>query len=66
MSNTSLEREKGDILIVDDNLPNIQALSEILAGEGFAVRGARERRRRGLARRARAADRLEEVLEARG
>ena len=42
MSNLSLEQEIGDILIVDDNLPNIRALSEILAGAGFSVRGARD------------------------
>jgi two-component system NtrC family sensor kinase len=33
---------KGDILIVDDSLPNLRTLSALLAEQGYKVRGARD------------------------
>jgi PleD family two-component response regulator len=39
MDNVQTGQPKGDILIVDDSLPNLRALSEMLAKHGYEVRG---------------------------
>ena len=36
------EHTKGDVLIVDDTLANLQVLSNMLAKQGYDVRGAKE------------------------
>ncbi len=41
MNDIEPNRIKGDILIVDDTLPNLQTLSSLLAEQGYEVRGAR-------------------------
>jgi PAS domain S-box-containing protein len=40
LANHDLEIESGDILIVDDEIPNLQLLSELLGKEGYEVRSA--------------------------
>ncbi len=41
MNNLQPKQTKGDILIVDDTLSNVQTLSSMLTEQGYEVRGAR-------------------------